>query len=362
MVSNRKESSLQEQDNINSIGDIILVYGKNIRLFIYIPFIICILTILYVLFIAQPVYTSKTKIVSSTMRANASQLSGLASQIGLNLQLGQPDQNYVYEDIIKSRTIAEKILKKKFDTKRYGKEKTLLQIITYGDDDPKFSFDTLKYLGIEKFLLEMVNVSKDIQTGIHTISVNSIEPYLSYEIASSIIDELQNHQQEYNKTITSKTRHFIEDRISETKSELEKAEETLKNFRQQNRRIENSFLLQMEEERLTREVTVLTGVFTTLKQQLETTKIEEVRVSDYIVVVDPPFIPVLRSSPKRKKAVVVSFILSFGLSFILVLLKHRLVAINRDEKRKISKGVTLLLVEFPIIEKLLGLIKRIFKK
>ena len=57
----------------------------------------------------------------------------------------------------------------------------------------------------------------------------------------------------------------------------------------------------MEEERLSREVTVLIGVFTTLKQQLETAKIEEVRESDYIIVVDPPFVPVLRSSPKRKK-------------------------------------------------------------
>ena len=42
-----------------------------------------------------------------------------------------------------------------------------------------------------------------------------------------------------------------------------------------NRRIENSPSLQLEQQRLGREVTVLTGVFTTLKQQLETTKIEE---------------------------------------------------------------------------------------
>ena len=43
-----------------------------------------------------------------------------------------------------------------------------------------------------------------------------------------------------------------------------------------NRRIENSPALQLEEQRLSREVAVLTGVFTTLKQQFETTKIEEV--------------------------------------------------------------------------------------
>ena len=305
------------------------------------------------LFIADPVYTSKTKIVSSTMRGNASQLSGLASQIGLNIQLGQQDQNYVYEDIIKSRQIAEKILVKNFKTEKFGQDISLLQLITYGDDEPEFSKDTLLFLGIEKFLLEMINVSKDIQTGIHTISVNSFEPKLSFEIAKSITDELQKHQHEYNKTITSKTRNFIEDRIVETKAELEKAEEKLKDFRQQNRRIENSFLLQMEEERLSREVTVLIGVFTTLKQQLETAKIEEVRESDYIIVVDPPFVPVLRSSPKRKKAVITSFILSFGFSFILVLLKNYFDTFLVNEKKKIFRGLSYLSKNFPLFQNII---------
>ena len=55
-----------------------------------------------------------------------------------------------------------------------------------------------------------------------------------------------------------------------------------------NRRIENSPALQLEQQRLNREVIVLTGVFTTLKQQLETTKIEEVKESDYVIILDPP--------------------------------------------------------------------------
>ena len=70
-----------------------------------------------------------------------------------------------------------------------------------------------------------------------------------------------------------KNNSFIEDRIINTRMELENAEEAFKNFRDSNRRIENSPTLQLEQQRLAREVSVLTGVFTTLKQQLETTKI-----------------------------------------------------------------------------------------
>ena len=54
-----------------------------------------------------------------------------------------------------------------------------------------------------------------------------------------------------------------------------------------NRRIENSPALQLEQQRLGRG-NGLTGVFTTLKQQLETTKIEEVKESNYVIVLDPP--------------------------------------------------------------------------
>ena len=63
----------------------------------------------------------------------------------------------------------------------------------------------------------------------------------------------------------------------------------------------------------------LTGVFTTLKQQLETTKIEEVKDSDYVFVLDSPSIPLIRSEP-NKKIIVFSFgFLGVALSFFIIL-------------------------------------------
>ena len=60
----------------------------------------------------------------------------------------------------------------------------------------------------------------------------------------------------------------------------------------------------MQQQRLVRDVAVLTGVFTTLKQQLETVKIESVKESDYVVVIDPPEVPISRSGPNRKALVI----------------------------------------------------------
>ena len=89
--------------------------------------------------------------------------------------------------------------------------------------------------------------------------------------------------------VDNDTKQFIEERIIDVEKELIAAEEDLKVFMDRNRRIENSPALQLEQQRLGREVTVLTGVFTTLKQQLETTKIEEVKEIVFAIFSDMQF-------------------------------------------------------------------------
>ena len=111
----------------------------------------------------------------------------------------------------------------------------------------------------------MVNVSENKLTGILTLIIEASEPHLSYELNKGLIDALDEHQKNYNKAKTSDTKKFIQGRIFDTEKELMTAEENLKVFMARNRRIENSPALQLEEQRLSREVSVLTGVFTTLK-------------------------------------------------------------------------------------------------
>ena len=193
----------------------------------------------------------------------------------------------------------------------------MLQILTYGNGEPQFSQDTLEILAVDK-LLEMISVNENINTGIMTLRINAPEPRLAAELNNAFIEELDAHQQKYNKGKTIETRYFIEARIKDTEKELMSAEEDLKVFMDRNRRIENSPALQLEQQRLGREVTVLTGVFTTLKQQLETTKIEEVKESDYVIVVDPPEIPLVRSKPNKRNMVIMAGILGLGLGVFLV--------------------------------------------
>jgi len=300
-----------EEDTI-SFFDIMLILARQIRVIIITPTIFCTLTIIYVLFNTEPFYTSTAKIMSSSGGGGVSQAAGLAAQFGIALPTSQSEPNWVYPEIIKSRTLARAMLKRKFDTKQFGPQKSLLQILTFGNDEPKFSMDTLEIQAIDGFI-KKINISEDRKTGIYTLTLSASEPQFASDIIETLIEELDAHQKEYNKAITSKARKFIEERIVAVGKELREAEESLKDFTVSNRRIENSPLLLLEQQRLAREVSVPSGVFTMLKQQLETTKIEEVKESDYVVVLDPPEAPLERSGPNRRKMVIFAGFLGIGL-------------------------------------------------
>ena len=59
-----------------------------------------------------------------------------------------------------------------------------------------------------------------------------------------------------------------------------------------------------------------------LKQQLETVKIEEVKDSDYVIVLDPPEAPLQRSGPNRRKMVIFAGFLGIGLGIVIGFLKE----------------------------------------
>ena len=214
------------EEDSKSINDFILILAHHIKIILIMPVILCTMTIIDVLFIADPVYTSTSKIISSSGGGNVSQAVGLAAQFGINIPTGQSESKWSYLEIIKSRTLSRTILKRKFDTEEFGLQKSLIQILEYGDDEPKFGMDILEIKALDK-LLRMIDVSENIQTAIYTVNVHASEPELSAEINKALIEELDAHLQAYNRAKTSETRQFIEERILDTEKELMASEGAL---------------------------------------------------------------------------------------------------------------------------------------
>ena len=104
----------------------------------------------------------------------------------------------------------------------------------------------------------------------------------------------------------------------------------------------------LEQQRLLREVSVLTGVFTTLKQQLETTKIEEVKDSDFVIILDPADVAIRRSKPNKRLMVIISgligIFLGIFLSFIIEYFTQRFEDKSNNEKEIISNYINRILI------------------
>ena len=308
-----------EEDAI-SLREIINILIKHWKMMIIIPTIACIIAIYHVQFVAQPVYVAIAKIVPSTGGSSTSNLRGLAAQFGVSVPGGEEGSitsSWVYPELIQSRTLARAVLKRSFDTEKFGEDQSLLKILTYSEDEPSFGPDTLEKNAV-KALLGMINVSKDRQSSIITLEISDFEPQFAADIATAIIEELKKHQQKFKSTRVSEKRQFITGRIKEIQSELEKAEDALKQFRYRNRNIQNSPSLLLEQERLSREVQVVVGLFTTLKEQNELAKIQEVEETPVVHILDPPEAPLERISPKKRKTVMLAGFLGIGLGVGLV--------------------------------------------
>ena len=327
-----------EEDPI-SYMDIILVLARYIKLIIILPSIFCIITIIYVKYFVTPVYISTVTFMSSDSGGNnQSQMMGLATQFGL-LATPTSKPEWSYEEIIKSRTMSKSLLTHRFDTEKYGMNRELLHILTYEDEKPQVGIDTLIHQAINS-INGMIEISKT--NNLYKLKISTFEPKLAADLTKAMIAELDRHQGDYNARKTTETRQFIEDRLIDTKMELETAEEFLKEFRERNRSILESPQLQLEQERLTRDVAVLIGVFTTLKQQLETAKIDEVKESDYVIILDKPEIPLYPFNSQKRLKVVLSGLLGIGLAVVLAFIRENYKNKDQEEKEKMSKAKSLI--------------------
>jgi len=117
-------------------------------------------------------------------------------------------------------------------------------------------------------------------------------------------------------------REFIEGRQVEVKEQLTQIEELLKVFRERNRSIIGSPQLQLELERLMREVEIQTQIYITLQQQYELARIEEVKETPSVVILDEAVPSIIKDQPQRKFIVVIAAIIGGIIALGSVIIKN----------------------------------------
>jgi uncharacterized protein involved in exopolysaccharide biosynthesis len=300
-----------------SVSSIIRLLKKSKRTLVISPFVLVSLVSVYVFFLAPRVYTSSAKILPiSENNSNLSNLSGLASQFGMNLPTGGEIQwDELYPEIVRSEKLMEILVQKSFQTEKYQDEQTLLQLLdienNYRDESSKLK------LAVED-LKEMIIVQKDRLSPVVSLHVEAFEPRLARDLATEVIAESGKILLDLKTKKVQEKRIFIEARIVEVFNALQEAEKAEEQFRLENKNIIQSPTLTMKIKRLSREVELQNSLYVSLKSQYENAKIEEVQKAAMIQVIDGPLKPFRLTSPR----IAISLILAlfFGLSLAVFII------------------------------------------
>jgi uncharacterized protein involved in exopolysaccharide biosynthesis len=113
-----------------------------------------------------------------------------------------------------------------------------------------------------------------------------------------MVDLVNRFNLERRQSNASQEREFIEGQLSRAESALHAAEDSLRRFLEQNRNYQNSPSLRFRHERLQRRVSLRQQVFSSLSESYQQARIDEVRNTPVITVVQPPELPA-RPDPRQ---------------------------------------------------------------
>jgi uncharacterized protein involved in exopolysaccharide biosynthesis len=237
-------------------------------------------------------YTSAGTFLPSSPRSASGGLSGLAAQFGVALPAGDAPSipTQVYADLLKSRDLLGHLLETRFsDPDSPEVKRSLVDLLEVKGGTPERRRDQ----GI-RLLQRRVAASNNARTGVVSFSVTVRNPKLAHAIASRLLELVSTFNLEKRQSRASAERRFTAQRLADVQRDLRKTEEDLQGFLRRNRGGSTSPDLAFERGRLERAVTLQQQVYTSLAQSLEQAKIEEVRDTPVITLIEAPEVPVRR--------------------------------------------------------------------
>jgi tyrosine-protein kinase Etk/Wzc len=232
-------------------------------------------------------YSSFAALMPQTARPSNA-LAGFASQFGLSLQSSDPSQApSFYVDLVQSAQLLSSLATTSFpDPARRGGTRALVDILEVKGNTPATRINRAVEL-----LRKRIKPSVRQKTGVVAIAVTSNDPTLAAAICTRLLDLVNRFNLETRQSQASAEAQFVQARLTDAKAELRVAEDQLQLFLQRNREFRNSAELAFTEERLRREVTLDQQIVATLSQSYEQARIDRVRDTPAITIVERPVPP-----------------------------------------------------------------------
>jgi len=235
-------------------------------------------------------YTAESKFGIQQSDPGNSRVAGLAAQFGIDLQgAGSATQplDYSVELLTSQQILNDAVMTHyEFPEGEAGtpvRKGNLIELYKIKARSPEAALRAAT-----NKLKSNVSASPNVRSGLITLRTSAPWPGLAVAINRRLLDLVNEFNLQKRQSHAAAERAFVDDRMNVAGDELTSAENALKRFYQENRGYQGSADLQFEQQRLQRRVDLRQQVYLALAQSYEQARIDEVRNTPVITVVDPP--------------------------------------------------------------------------
>ena len=234
-------------------------------------------------------YTVEVAFIAQQKRNNAG-LSGLAAQVGLTLGGSEPGQSpSFYSDLVTGRNIGLQVVSAQYTWS--GGAGTLVDFFGVSGAAPSVREERAL-----KRLHGVVSATPQQKTGIIRVRITMRDSSLSRQVAEEVVRRVDLFNRKVRRSQASAELEFASRRLEEAGNELRTAEDRLEAFLKANRAYQNSPSLVFDYDRLSRELLLRQQTYSTLTQAVEQSRLDEVRDTPVLTVLEPPLVPALPDS------------------------------------------------------------------
>ena len=161
-------------------------------------------------------------------------------------------------------------------------------------------------------LRSAINVDVNFRAGVVRFTIAAPTPELAMALAETTLAALDEANAALRQRRATPDQAFAADRVAHARQDLRAAEQALVAYQQR----QHAAGAQLEEAHLRREVDVAQQVYGQLRVREEEFALDEARSAPRITVIEPPLLPLERSSPRRRSAVVLGLLVGVAVAVV----------------------------------------------
>lgn len=308
------------------------------RMVLLLPFALAVLVVAIGLLLPRS-YTASASFAPQTSGSGLSRLTGLAAQFGIAVPTDDPANSpEFYADLLRSAQLLRVMVDStyQFSEGAASVQANLVEVYEISEATPERSREkAVKRLG------QHLRVSTDPKTGVVTLGFDAPSPDLAEQLVRHALDLVNTFNLRTRQSQAAAERQFVEARVDEAQRDLREAENRLQGFLTANRTYANSPQLQFQHDRLSREVQLRQDVYSKLVQAFEQARIDEVRNTPVITVVEAPIRPVKPDSRRLALKAIVAMIFGGGVAVALAVFRQALVRTSGESPDQFAEFVRL---------------------